>query len=295
MSQPDNELIAYSSGVWLPTKEVTLSLDDVGAKQGVIAVERMRTYDGQIFLADRHLHRFDDTVSALEIAGLPSSRELSSLLDELLQRNSATVTSAPMSIVVMATPGVGGNPTLIMRLESIDVDRVQQFVSDGQPLVITQVVQPPMESWSRQLKVRSRLHYYLADRAAQKVDPRASGILLDAADDEEKLITETSIANLAIVENGKVVSPPRNTVLRGVTQSLIEELAEELGIAWREEQISADRLLAAEEVLQMGTTAGLWYASKIDREPIADTPALKPLGPIFGKLRKRFDSFIADQ
>ena len=279
--------VGYFCGDWIPLHQMRLGIDDVGFRQGVTAVERLRTYLGSVFALDRHLERWNTTTSTLGIAGLPGSDELSRLIPELVQRNEAWWRSdGETGVTLFATPGAshGPNPTFGMHVNRINLKLNETRRRIGQPLIVTSVLQPSSHSWPRGIKVRARIHYHLADSHAKSCDPASVGVLLD----EDGSITETSIANVAIVCDSKILSPPSDRVLGGITQSVIEQLAAEAGILWSKMPIRTEQLLAAAEVMMMGTDGGIWFVNAVDGKAIAKG---RP-GPIFARLRDLFDLHV---
>lgn len=275
--------LAYWCGEWVAYEGVQVSADDLGFRQGVTAVERLRTYLGAPFEVDAHLERWRGTVDAIGIVGLPDHDRLAALLSELLRRNDSLVSlEGDVGITLFATPGVvgGDRPTLALHLNRLDFAKSQRFRTHGQPLVVTDVVQPAPATWPRGIKVRTRLHYYLADRHARLADPDASGILLD----QDGTLTETGIANLAIVEGDTIVSPPADRVLGGITQRVAERLAEECSIGWSSSPLTAERARSASGIVLMGTDTGIWHASSLDGRPKAPCETYR-------RLRDRFDRF----
>lgn len=278
--------LCYLAGGWCRYKDLSIAADDLGLRQGVIAVERLRTYVGCPFQIDRHLVRWQHTVEALRIDKLPDPTEIEKLLFVLLERNAALIDQqSDVGITLFATPGsaAGSSPTFSAHLSPLDHRRIQQRRQRGQPLVVTDIQQPSQQCWPRSIKVRSRIHYYLADHEARKRDDDAIGVLVD----DDGSITETSIANLAIVQTEQIVSPPAHSVLGGVTQMVVESLAGELDIDWIKRPIDRDVLHQADEILMMGTDAGIWYANSVDGQLIGQG---KP-GEVYRSLRTRFDQF----
>ncbi len=276
--------LCHLSGGWYRYRDLRLSIDDIGFRQGVIAVERMRTYGGRIFHSGDHLRRWQHTNETLGISGLPNCRQIEELSAELLDKNQSLVhLESDVGITLFATPGSVGQdrPTFAVHLNPLNHRLIEHRRAYGQPLVVTDVWQPSSHCWPRTIKVRSRIHYYLADAAARQQDQDAIGVLVDA----DGNVTETSIANLAIVRSGEIFSPPAKDVLGGITQSVIESLANELQILWRKEPLTGDELRQADEILLMGTDGGIWYASSIDGQPIGGGQR----GPILQRLRERFD------
>ncbi|TWT80020.1 D-alanine aminotransferase [Planctomycetes bacterium CA13] len=272
---------AYFCGQWIKRAEIGLSVDDIGFLQGVTAVERMRTYSRNVFELPLHLKRFCHTACHLGIDSLPDEARFTELVSELLTRNAVMVQEqGDVGITLFATPGRAGSPspTISLHLNSLDFELIDRRMREGQPLIITDVTQQPDQTWPRSLKVRSRLHYYLADQFASRFATDAAGVLVD----QDGTITETSLANLAIVEAGEIISPLAEQVLAGVTQQVIEMIAIKQSIPWRKERIDVERFHSAHEVLCMGTTTGIWFASQIN-----DGEARTP-GRVYERLRDRF-------
>lgn len=264
-----------------------IGVNDVGFRQGVTAVERLRTYSGRLFALDEHLGRWQRSITQLSIAGLPSELAIRAIIEDLLAKNAALLqTEGDVGLTMFATPGeLGGDgPTLGLHLNRLNHAVNKTRREHGQPLVVTNVRQPDPDCWPRSIKVRSRIHYYRADAIARAVDEDAVGILLD----NDGSVTETSIANLAIVQAGRIVSPPADRVLPGITQSVVESIAAAAAIQWSNRAITVAELQQAEEVLLMGTDGGIWFASSLDDQRIGNgSPA-----EVYLCLRERFDALV---
>lgn len=277
----------FLGGEWVPQNQMMISVQDGGFRQGATAVERLRTYGQVMFAAEDHLHRWQHSTLEMGIVGLPALPEIAALLRELLSRNQSLLDSeGELGITMFASTGTAesGSATFGMHINRLNLERIQQRQDSGQPLVITKIQQPSPLCWPRTIKVRSRLHYHLADQAAQQKDAAASGVLLD----DDGTITETSISNIAIVNADKILSPPRNRVLRGITQSFVEQLAQELQIDWANSPISTDDLMTADEVLLMGTDGGLWFANRVNGTAIGNGKAQ----PMYQSLQNQFGSHL---
>ncbi|NND98798.1 MAG: aminotransferase class IV [Pirellulaceae bacterium] len=287
-----NPTVGLLNDQWVPTDQLVVGVNDLGFRQGVTAVERLRTYGGRVFESPQHLLRWQRTVDELGISGLPSAERIAVLVDELLQRNEQFVQlQRDVGITIVATPGSAGTSqsTWMVHLKTIDHAAVERRCRDGQSVVITNVVQPPAESWSRQIKVRSRIHYYRADQIAQRQSAGAMGLLVDT----DGSVTESSVANIAIVQSGRIVSPPPDQILHGVTQSVIERLAATAGLSWRKEVISANQVRDADEVLLMGTDGGIWFANSVHSWDQAATAGRGlRAAPVYQRLRGDFDRHV---
>lgn len=257
---------AANQAGWLPFEQLRLPVDDLGFRQGVTAVERMRTYSGEPFLIDRHLKRFEQTLRLISIHGIPDTTELKRLIQELMDRNRDTIRSCgDVGITMWATPGnrsgqeSDNRPTLALHLNPIDHEAVDNRRIRGQTVVLTDVLQPDSRCWSRQAKVRNRLHYYLADVRANEIAKGATGLLQDA----DGSWTESSLANIALVSGNTLLWPPSENVLPGVSQTHVRELADAMGVDSHELPITTKWIRDADAMLCMGTDTGLWFANQV--------------------------------
>lgn len=253
---------------WLPYERVCLPVDDLGFRQSVTAVERLRTYNARPFQLDEHLRRFDNTLRLIAIEGVLPASELAEKVGELLDRNHDLIEKlGDVGITIWATPGnrSGGRPTLALHLNKLDHLAVARRRKDGQTVVLTDVVQPGPQSWSRQAKVRCRLHYHLADGQAREIaslrgmTSDATGVLLDS----DGTWTESSVANVGLVVGREIHWPPAARVLPGITQAYVRKLAGSMGIVSREAGITTSDIRNADALLLMGTDTGLWFASEV--------------------------------
>lgn len=273
---------AWCNGSYLPATEVQFQADDIGVLQGVIAVEKLRTWKHACPLLPRHLSRFATTADFLGIAPFPSASEWTAVIEQLLAsalakpatntaaNHQASANETEWGLTLLATPGRLGKaePTLVALLNPLDLNHYRQLAADGQALIISDVQQPAPGCWPRHLKVRSRIHYYLADRQARQVTPGALGVLLD----DDGTITETSTSNILIVENDSIILPPADRVLPGVIAASLLELMEAAGWSVKREPISPQRLRRADEVWLTGSLVGLWPANSVDgiEKPLSD-------------------------
>lgn len=141
-----------------------------------------------------------------------------------------------------------------------------------------------------------RIHPKILPPQAKTVANYANSILakLDALDrdyDEAILlnmdgeIAEGPGENLFIVEDGEVVTTPLSSgALEGITRNSIIDIARDMGITVREETISEDRLLEADEAFFTGTAAEVTPIREVDDELIGNGGR----GEITERLQKKF-------
>jgi branched-chain amino acid aminotransferase len=256
---------AWKNGVWLPTENASLSLDDIGFLQGVVIVDRLRTCRSRALDITEHLERFRQSCAAVGIQ-LRDTENFEGVVEECVLRNQDHFAGRDFSIVLLATPGTldgeSNTPTLIVHPWAIPWNRLATWYSTGQRLVASKQRSIPSECWSTAIKTRARLHYYLADQAAlaNTGDPHAAAVLLD----ENGCLTETSSANLVLIEGNAIISPPRVAILWGISLNRTLRLAEACGIEVLFERVTPQRARQSDAILLSGSTGCVWPASQFE-------------------------------
>lgn len=245
---------AYVSGQWFRDQLLAVTIDDLGFMLGATVVERLRTFGGRVFRLDDHLDRMQQS---LEIVGLGDQgicAELRAVIPECSERNQSPASEGDdLAIVAFATPGTDepGPPTVCVYAQPLPFERWAHQYTEGLAVVISDVRQVPANCWPTDLKCRSRMHFYLADRQARAQASGARALLLD----QEGYVGESTTANVVMYRrNEGLVSPPRDRILPGVTLKVTEELAAELDIPFVERLFTPDELRAADEVMLVSTS-----------------------------------------
>jgi branched-subunit amino acid aminotransferase/4-amino-4-deoxychorismate lyase len=137
--------------------------------------------------------------------------------------------------------------------------RYARLFEQGAHLIVPSTRHVPTVCVDPRLKQRSRLHWWLAEQEAHLVEPTANALLLDA----DGHVTETAAANFLTVRGGTVLSPPRQSVLGGISLQVAEELCGELGIPFAERPLTLHDCLTADEALLASTPYCLAGVSRI--------------------------------
>lgn len=88
-------------------------------------------------------------------------------------------------------------------------------------------------------------------------------------DDGDGCVLEASRANVYAVREGAVLTPPTDgRILPGTARRALLEVAFAAGIEVREQRLTLDDLLTAEEVFLSGSVRGLQRAGSLDGEPL---------------------------
>ena len=106
-------------------------------------------------------------------------------------------------------------------------------------------------------------------------------IMLDPAG----YVAECTGENIFVVRSGIIYTPPRASILEGITRDSLIAVARDLGYTVVEEPISRDQLYIADEVFVCGTAAEVIALREIDYRKIGDGKS----GPVVRALQKAFD------
>ncbi len=102
-------------------------------------------------------------------------------------------------------------------------------------------------------------------------------------------LTEGSNSNLFAVVDGVVRTPPRHTVLAGVTRDIVLKLAVQHGIPVREAPLPVAELPRWEECFITSTSRHVMPISTIDGKPVGDGR----VGPLTQQLMGLFEAYFA--
>ncbi|HEY1376757.1 MAG TPA: aminotransferase class IV [Gemmataceae bacterium] len=280
------EPLVYLNGQFVPGPPA-IPAGDAGFVFGATVTDRVRTFRGQLFRLDDHLARFRESCHLCRVPLPVSDEELraaagrlvssphppgdplrgypaptrgegeeevldssppSPLVGEGGRGGEGKPTSTPdLALILLATPGPldTGPPTVMMHTFPLPFARYRKLFTEGATLVVPPTQPIPAECIDPRAKVRSRMHWWIAEQQAKEIDPDASALLVDVY----SRVTETAAANFLIVKDGTVLTPPRDTVLPGVSLRVVEELCGELGIPFAERPLRLAECQSADEAM----------------------------------------------
>lgn len=236
---------------------LTLSTSDPGFVWGATVTDRFRTYRGEPFLLNEHLERFENSARLCAIPLPHSHTEIEGIVHELLDRWRGRWSGRMVELVgiLWATPR-----TFAIEVHRFDPSPYVEMVQRGAHLRTSRVQALPPGCVPRSAKMRSRMHWWIAEREAKQVDPRALAVLVDA----DGCVTETAVANVLLVREERVISPPRERVLGGVSLQFVRELLAGIDMTIEENSFKISEILPTDEVLLTSTAFGICGVSEWD-------------------------------
>jgi branched-chain amino acid aminotransferase len=285
------EAIAYLNGQLIAASRAAISLVDAGFVLGATVTEQLRTFRGELFRLPEHLERLKHSLEIVGIQPRESLTDIAEIAQRIARHNFALVAPGDdLGLCIFTTPGgyvamaeeQVGTPTVGLHSYRLPFHLWAEKYDNGVALVTTPIQQVPADCWPAELKCRSRMHYYLADQQAARVEAGARALLLD----HEGFVSETSTANVvAHFPNEGLVSPPRSQVLPGISLQVLIELAGRLGISFVERQIREGDLATADELMLTSTPNCILPVARLNGRQIGKQPA----GPIFTQLLRAWN------
>jgi len=278
--------IVYLNGKFCPDTQACVSVLDRGFIFGDGVYEVIPAYNGNLFRLQEHLQRLQGNLDAIRIQSPLNFDQWESLLKELIDNNRANSDSGHFSVYLQVTRGVA------KRDHALPANIEPTIFAMANPL------QPPTKSdlksgikaittddyrWRNcQIKAISLLPNVLLRQQAIDAGATESILIRDG------FATEGAASNLFIVENGKLVTPPKGPfLLPGITRDLILELAAENSIPCEETEISRERLEQADEIWTTSSTKEILPVTLLDNRTVGGgTP-----GPLWSRMVDLFQAF----
>ncbi len=275
--------IAFVNGRYLPHAQAVVHVEDRGYQfaDGVYEVCEVR--EGRIVDERRHLQRLSRSLGELRIPPPMTPRALGFVLRETVRRN--RVRDGLLYLQVTrgvarrehAFPAQGTRPSLVVTARSRDRAKAETLAEAG-----ISVITLDDNRWERvDIKTIALVPNVLARQAAREAGAAEAWFV-----DEEGFVTEGAASNAWIVtgEGALVTRPAESGILRGITRTVVFEVAAAAKLRIEERPFRVSEALQAREAFVTAATQIVMPVVKIDGTAIADG---KP-GAVSRALRARF-------
>lgn len=269
----------------LPLTEARISPLDRSFLFGDGIYEVLPVYGGRLFRPRLHLDRLARSAAALGIPDPHDAAQWETLLRELVQANGG----GDQYIYLHLSRGAehGRNhappklPPLVFCYSSPWPVPARATLEDGLACITAQD-----NRWGRcDIKSVALLANVLLRQ--QAVEAGASEAIL-LRDDK---LTEGSASTVHVVRDGVLLTPPNSPrILPGTSRIVIEELADALGIARRDTDISEAQLRGADEIWLAAATREVQPVTRLDGRPVGSG---RP-GPVWRRIYDAWQQLKAD-
>jgi D-alanine transaminase len=251
--------LIYLNGEYVPYEDATVGVEDRALQFGDGVYEVVRYYGGRPFKMDSHMRRLVRSAAGIDLTIVPVE-ELVSAMDELVRRQRLSDAAVYLQITRGETARLQGIPTGLRPTVIV----IARPTKSERPAPGLAAITQSDDRWARcHLKTTMLLPAMLARQRARRVGAEDAIFIRDG------FVTEATAANVFAVLDGQPVTPPlSNYLLPGVTREALLELYTREGIAYREEPISAERLLDAEELFLTSTNGELRPIVQLDGRPV---------------------------
>ena len=271
-----------------------ISVFDHGFLYGDGVYETLRTYNGRLFLFDRHMRRLRHSAEMLAL-GVPLSNE------QIAARIDDTVHAAGLRrdqdayVRIMVTRGIGDlsydpaatpEPSIVVIVKP-HVDLPADMMTNGVKAALVPIVRNHPGSVNPLIKSNNLLNSALAMQEAVRRGA-FEGIMRNYRGE----LAECSTSNLFVVRAGTALTPPLESgLLPGITREFLLEIGPEAGVPVREQVLKDQDLFGADECFLTSTTREVVPIVRVDDRVIGSGNP----GPITQTLLKAFQRKAQEQ
>ncbi len=280
----------YSSWLGGITQEpyfMLVPMDDHLVTRGDGVFETMKSINHKIYLLDEHLDRFFYSASSIGLVPCFNQEKIKEIILQTLKfAADKNPNLANFMVRVFLSRGPGNfSPSpydpvgsqfycVITKFSQAPTEKYEQGVCIGQSAI------PSKPSWLAKIKSCNYLPNVLMRKEA--IDKNLDYVI---GLDEHGFITESATENIILINSaGELIQPYLDFILKGTTMTRLCELAKNQGIKIKTQNISIQDLLAAQEVMMVGTSFSVLPVVQFEGKKIG-------LGESLGKPGKYFQLF----
>lgn len=281
------EVQCYFNGRFVPIQSASLPISDLGFVHGITITEQLRTFQKRPFLLDDHLARFFRGLDTFDIQLPWSPDQVASIVEETVSRLIQATGQSECAVGIFATPGSTSrfgqeslDPQFCVYAYALPIEySTSEFYQQGVRLTVVDIQDTESSHWPKNIKVRSRAHYYLADMEARK---SKSLPLLVGANNE--LRDSSNASPIYVFNPNELTLPDEESVLDSISLRYVGRLADELGMNVSRRTVQQSEL---NQVRAMGLVNSLYCLVRVNsvngRRLESDAQELRAIGHLWGK------------
>lgn len=260
----------YLNGQLVPKDQAAVSVFDHGLLYGDGVFEGIRFYGGRVFRLDDHVDRLYRSARAIALTIPLTPDEMSLAVLETIRANG--LQDGYVRLVVTRGEGSLGlspkscpHPTIFIIASTITL-YPEEMYEKGLKLVTCATRRIAHGALSPMVKSLNYLNNIMAKIEAEQAGA-GEGLMLN----EQGYVAECTGDNIFVIRDGRIVTPPIAAgALAGVTRAVVFELARDLGVEIREENLTRYDVYTADECFLTGTAAEIIPAVELDSRLIHD-------------------------
>src|SRR5881227_2563480 len=274
----------YIDGKFYSEAEAKISVFDHGLLYGDGVFEGIRFYNGRVFRLGEHLDRLWDSARSICLEIPMTKQSMTEAVLETIRQNHMR----DGYIRLLVTRGIGNlglnpkqckSPSVIIIAAPIALYQENMY-RKGLTVVTVATRRCSPGALNPAVKSLNYLNNVMARIEADLAEADEALMLNDAGN-----VAECTADNIFVIKRGQIVTPPVTAgALRGITRSVVFEIAAELGFKTLKADITRHDVFAADECFLTGTAAEIIPVVNVDGRSIGNG---KP-GPITTRIMARF-------
>src|SRR5213079_3411980 len=274
----------YVDGKFYAEGEAKVSVFDHGLLYGDGIFEGIRFYNGRVFRLEEHLLRLWDSARSICLEIPMTMPDMTEAVLETIRQNHLR----DGYIRLLVTRGIGNlglnpaqckHPSVIIIAATIALYH-ENFYRKGLTIVTCATRRSSPAALNPAVKSLNYLNNVMARIEANLAGADEALMLNDAGN-----VAECTADNVFVIKRGQIFTPPITAgALRGITRSVVFDIAAETGIRISETDITRHDVFIADECFLTGTAAEIIPVVKADGRSIGNG---RP-GPITARIIARF-------
>lgn len=249
----------YFNHQWVSSSELKISVFDLAVLRGYGVFDFLRTYNRKSFMLDDHLNRLFNSAKNIGIKPPKTKKEIKEIILSGIEKNPG----GELNIRILITGGVGpdsitpGRPSLIV--------------------IFTPAINFPKEYYQKGVKVitfpAGRVYSvvkslnYLTGVIALKKAKKEGAVEAIYVNDYGQILEGTTSNFFAVIDNQLIT--PKKEILFGITRKVVINLAKNLKIPVKEENIFLSQIKNFSEAFITASNKEIMPVIKIDKNLIA--------------------------
>ena len=267
--------IYYVNGQFVKEQDALISVNDLSVIRGYGVFDFLRTYNGVPFHLTDHLKRLQNSARLIGL-DLPSSIDD---IKALIQKGLSQSDHREKNIRIVVTGGLSDNgitpgetPQLLLMITAT-TPFPSSYYKEGAKLITSHV---------DRFMPGSKTINYIPAILCQK-DANAQGAIEAIYVDRDGYLLEGTTSNLFVVRDGRLITPPCDRVLPGITRQVVLELAKNV-MEVVQRPIHKDEIRLVDEVLITSSVKEVIPITAVDSVIIGNGS----IGPISQKIMELF-------